>query len=94
MLIPNSFLGESTNGVFSVSYTHLYTEADTLSFNNAIDKYPMIWALHSADTQASHFMENNEGNKLAYADNGSAEYADQPTMQEATAPVFEEATPV
>lgn len=71
-----------------------YTEADTLSFNNAIDRYPMIWALHSADTQASHFMENNEGNKLAYADNGSAEYADQPTMQEATAPVFEEATPV
>lgn len=71
-----------------------YTEADTLSFNNAIDKYPMIWALHSADTQASHFMEANEGNKLAYADNGSAEYADQPTMQEATAPVFEEATPV
>lgn len=53
-----------------------YTEADTLSFNNAIDKYPMIWALHSADTQASHFMEANEGNKLAYADNGSAEYAD------------------
>ena len=40
------------------------------------------------------FMEANEGNKLAYADNGSAEYADQPTMQEATAPVFEEATPV
>ena len=71
-----------------------YTEADTLSFNNAIDKYPMIWALHSADTQASHFMEANEGNKLAYAANGSAEYADQPTMQEATAPVFEEATPV
>ena len=54
----------------------------------------MIWALHSADTQASHFMEANEGNKLAYADNGSAEYADQPTMQEATAPVFEEASPV
>ena len=69
-------------------------KSDTLSFNNAIDKYPMIWALHSADTQASHFMEANEGNKLAYADNGSAEYADQPTMQEATAPVFEEATPV
>lgn len=58
-----------------------YTEADTLSFNNAIDRYPMIWALHSADTQASHFMENNEGNKLAYADNGSAEYADQRNTQ-------------
>lgn len=82
------------HGEKSVMMIEGYTEADTLSFNNAIDKYPMIWALHSADTQASHFMEANEGNKLAYADNGSAEYADQPTMQEATAPVFEEATPV
>jgi len=42
----------------------------------------------------NRFMEANEGNKLAYADNGSAEYADQPTMQEAATPVFEEATPV
>ena len=73
-----------------------YTEADSLSLNNAIDKYPMIWALHSADTQASHFMESNEGNKLSYADNGSGEYADQPTVPEKKEweqPVFEEATP-
>ena len=73
-----------------------YTEADSLSMNNAIDKYPMIWALHFADTQASHFMEANEGNKLSYADNGSGEYADQPTVPEKKEweqPVFEEATP-
>ena len=71
-----------------------YTEADNLSLGNAIDKYPMIWALHSADTQASHFMEADEGNKIAYADQSAGPYADQPTMQEAAAPVFEEATPV
>lgn len=70
-----------------------YTEADTLSLNNAIDKYPMIWALHSADTQASHFMEAVESNKLAYADQSAGANADQPTMQEDAPVFFEEATP-
>lgn len=70
-----------------------YTEADTLSLNNAIDKYPMIWALHSADTQASHFMEAVEGNKLTYADQSAGADADQPTMQEDAPVFFEEATP-
>lgn len=70
-----------------------YTEADTLSLNNAIDKYPMIWALHSADTQASHFMEAMEGNKLTYADQSAGADADQSTMQEDVPVFFEEATP-
>ncbi|MCU6685689.1 HD domain-containing protein [Dorea acetigenes] len=71
-----------------------YTENDTLSLNNAIDRYPMIWALHSADTQASHYMEAVEGNKLAYADQSAGEYADQPTTEDTAEPLFEEATPV
>lgn len=71
-----------------------YTESDTLSLNNAIDKYPIIWALHSADTKASHFMESVTGNLAAYANQPGGAYADQPTMAEGTDPVFEEATPV
>lgn len=71
-----------------------YTESDTLSLNNAINKYPIIWALHSADTKASHFMEDLTGNKLAYADAPAGAYADNPAEQEVVAPVFEEATPV
>ena len=70
-----------------------YTESDMLSLNNAIDKYPIIWALHSADTMASHFMEDLTENKLSCADQqagqSSGEYADAPIT-----PVFEEATPV
>ena len=69
-----------------------YTESDTLSLNNAIDKYPIIWALHSADTKASHFMESVTGNLAAYANQPGAVGADQPTFAEET--VFEEATPV
>jgi len=71
-----------------------YTESDTLSLNNAIDKYPIIWALHSADTKASHFMESVTGNLAAYANQPGAGGADQPTMAEGAEPVFEEATPV
>jgi len=71
-----------------------YTESDTLSLNNAIDKYPIIWALHSADTKASHFMESVTGNLAAYANQPGAAFADQPTMAEGADPVFEEATPV
>ncbi len=79
-----------------------YSESDTLTLNNAIDKYPIIWALHSADQVASHFMEDNTGNKAAYADAPAAKsagaYADKPTTPAAAAAedgemVFEEATP-
>ncbi len=73
-----------------------YTESDALSLNNAIDKYPMIWALHSADTQASHFMESVESNKAAFdpKDGWTWNNGEQAPMQEAAQPVFEEATPV
>lgn len=73
-----------------------YTESDTMTLNNAIDKYPIIWALHSADTQASHFMEDLTGNKMAYADAPAAApagaYADNPATADGEV-VFEEATP-
>lgn len=79
-----------------------YTEGDNLSLGNAIDKYPIIWALHSADMQASHFMEANEENKPAYTDYGAWTYADQSsgiyadklTMPDVTEPLFEEASPI
>ena len=76
-----------------------YTETDTLSINNAIEKYPIIWALHSADTMASHFMEAQNGNLQAYADvqtgQSAGDYADNPTSDVgAEEPVFEEAAPL
>lgn len=72
-----------------------YTESDLLSLNNAIDKYPIIWALHSADTKASHFMEDYLGNRVAYADQSAGAYADNPTVEQGDQmAVFEEATPV
>lgn len=76
-----------------------YTETDTLYLNNAIEKYPIIWALHSADMMASHFMESQSGNLQAYADTQAGQsagaYADNPTSDAgAEEPVFEEAAPL
>lgn len=70
-------------------------EAKTL--NLAIDKYPLVWALHTADMMASHFMEAEKGNKPGFdaapadpAPQSAGEYADAP----ATGPQFEDAPPL
>ena len=72
---------------------------DQRQFGQAIDKYPIIYALHTADMIASHFMEANEGNVSAFTDRGAPDsagaYADNPAADaEDAAPVFEEAPPV
>lgn len=38
-----------------------YIEKGT--FGTAVEKFPMIWALHTADMQAAHFMESESGNR-------------------------------
>ena len=70
-------------------------EAKTL--NLAIGKYPLIWALHTADMMASHFMEEEKGNHPGFdasladpAPQSAGEYADAP----ATGPQFEDAPPL
>lgn len=41
-----------------------YTDdANYQTLSHAIEKYPAIWALHDADQKATHFLEDNEGNK-------------------------------
>ncbi len=41
--------------------------ADALTLANALEKYPIIWALHTADMMASHMIENNAGNRECFA---------------------------
>ena len=41
-----------------------YTEdANYLTLGQAIEKYPVIWALHDADQKATHFLEDTTKNK-------------------------------
>lgn len=67
---------------------------DNLTLNQAITKYPIVWALHSADMEASHYMEDCNGNRAGFTDQDAAQpagaYADNPT----TEPFFEEAAPL
>lgn len=44
------------------------TGTDTATISQAIDKHPLIWALHTADMMASHFMEGEKGNLEAFTD--------------------------
>lgn len=67
-------------------------EAKTL--NLAIGKYPLVWALHTADMMASHFMEDEKDNRPGFdavpaapEPSSAGEYADTPT----TGPQFEDA---
>lgn len=68
---------------------------DIRQFGQAIDKYSIIYALHTADMMASHFMEANDGNVGTFSDQSAAEsageYADAPADAE---PRFEEAPPI
>lgn len=67
--------------------------ADFLTLSNAIDQYPLIWALHTADMIASHFMEDENGNKAAFTD-PEPESADSWTDTPTDAPgEFQEAVP-
>ena len=76
---------------------------DTLSLTAAIQKYPIIWALHTADMMASSFMEDKDGNKDGFgwqelgaedASGSAGQSADDPAMPgDSDEPVFMEAAP-
>ena len=39
---------------------------DKYTFGSAVEMYPIIWALHTADMLAAHCMEGEEGNKQGF----------------------------
>lgn len=62
--------------------------SDTRTVGQAIEQYPFVWAVHTADMMASYFMEGAESNVPAF----DADTADAPTEEEETDPAeFQEA---
>ena len=61
------FLRLSAEEIFAIRY-HMGFDANTNanSFGAAVEKYPIIWALHTADMLASRVMEATESNRPAY----------------------------
>jgi hypothetical protein len=60
--------------------------SDTLTLTNAVEAYPIIWALHTADMMASHMMEGSTDNLEAFTDpepESAGELADQDGFMDA-----------
>lgn len=53
------------------------------SVGAAMEKYPLVLALHQADLEASKIMEAEGGNRIRPAAQPAADYADQPVFLEA-----------
>lgn len=66
-MIIKEYIRLTSEEMYAIWYHMGFTaEADRLSLGAAIEKFPIIWALHNADMMASSFMEANDGNREAF----------------------------
>ena len=103
MLIKN-YIKLTSEEMYAIWWHMGFTDqhTDTMSLAAAIQKYPIVWALHTADMMASNFMEDKDGNKKDFewqelgAENSSSstgQYADNLALPSDSEPVFMEAAP-
>ena len=103
-MIIKQYMELTTEEMYAIWWHMGFTNSsgtDTLTLSQAIDKYPLIWALHTADMMASHFMEADKGNRSGFdtapadpAPASAGKYADNPASAPEEAPQFEDAPPV
>lgn len=83
VMIIKQYIDLTSPEMYAIWHHMGFTDnADFLTLSNAIDQYPLIWALHTADMMASHFMEDESGNKVAFTapePESAGSYADAPT---------------
>lgn len=104
MLIKN-YIKLTSEEMYAIWWHMGFTDqhTDTMSLAAAIQKYPIVWALHTADMMASNFMEDKDGNKKDFewqelgaedASGSAGQYADNPALpSDSDEPVFMEAAP-
>lgn len=104
MLIKN-YIKLTSEEMYAIWWHMGFTDqhTDTMSLAAAIQKYPIVWALHTADMMASNFMEDKDGNKKGFewqelgaenSSNSTGQYADNPALpSDSDEPVFMEAAP-
>lgn len=96
VMIIKQYIDLTTEEMYAIWWHMGFTDAPpntVTTLHQAIEKYPIIWALHTADMMASTFMEGEKGNKppfdgifyLQEAAQGAGEYADNPVFEEAAA---------
>lgn len=102
-MIIKQYMELTTEEMYAIWWHMGITDGgDLRQFGQAIDKYPIIYALHTADMMASHFMEANGGNRPEFG--SSDDETGEATMNEHleaavagaddAAPRFEEAPPL
>lgn len=83
VMIIKQYIDLTTPEMYAIWHHMGFTEnADFQTLTNAIDQFPIIWAMHTADMMASRFMEDEAGNKEAFADpepESAGSWADNPT---------------
>ncbi|MGN0706596.1 MAG: hydrolase [Faecalibacterium sp.] len=102
-MLAKNYINLTNDEMYAIWWHMGFTDknADTLSLTAAIDKFPIIWALHTADMMASSFMEGKDGNKQSFREicfddpaEPSGQYADNPaTPSDDDEPIFMEAVP-
>lgn len=82
VMIIKQYIDLTTPEMYAIWHHMGFTEnADFQTLTNAIDQFPIIWAMHTADMMASRFMEDEAGNKEAFADpepESAGNWADNP----------------
>ena len=95
-MIVKEYIHLETVEMYAI-WWHMGAEDNPLQFYQAVEKFPFIWAVHTADVMASHFMEGENGNldrflpTYSEAPASAGEYADNPATE---APDFQEAPPI
>jgi hypothetical protein len=95
VMIIKQYIILTSREMYAIWHHMGFTDSsDNLTLTNAIEAYPVIWALHTADMMASHMMEGSTGNLEAFTDpepESAGEYADSPATD---ADGFMEAPPL
>lgn len=82
VMIIKQYIDLTTPEMYAIWHHMGFTgNADIQTLTNAIDQYPIIWAMHTADMMASRFMEDEAGNKATFADpepESAGSWADNP----------------
>ncbi len=82
VMIIKQYIDLTSPEMYAIWHHMGFTDnADFLTLSNAIDQFPLVWAMHTADMMASHFMEDEAGNKAVFADpepESAGAYADNP----------------
>lgn len=73
-MIVKQYMELTTTEMYAIWWHMGFTDTqDTITLSQAIDAQPIIWALHTADMMASHFMEAEKDNKPMYINDDQAE---------------------